>query len=153
MRKAMVLMVVVVLLVLAAGRVGAQAADEPVVGGIGPIAQPELSGGWVAGFVYVFLLVLMEYVPGFRDWWDVFKYKYESIAGFGLVVVIALVGLHYAGAFDLEIGAFGWPVIGTAINTWLAFLGGAWLIWTALKKARALPRMREGYFNDRIPYA
>jgi hypothetical protein len=63
--------------------------------------------------------------------------------------VIALVGLHYAGAFDLQIGPFTWSVVGEAFNAWLAFLGGSWLIWSTLNKANALPRkQRTWVFED-----
>lgn len=109
---------------------------------IGPVPEPELSGEWIAGLVYVLLLVAIEYIPHFHEWWDRVTYKREIVAGAGLVTVIALVALNYAGAFDLGIGAFTWGVVGQAINAWLAFLGGGWLIWSVLEQAGALPRKR-----------
>lgn len=108
--------------------------------GIGPLPSPSLTGEWVAGLVYVLLLVAIEYVPKFAGFWDEFAYKREAVAGLGLLAVIALVGLHYLGAFDLAIGPFSWGVIGQAFNAWLAYLGGSWLIWSMLERAGALPR-------------
>lgn len=109
---------------------------------IGPLPEPELSGEWIAGLVYVLLMMAIEYVPPFAAWWDPFEHKRSVVAATGLVAVIALVGLHYAGAFDLHIGPFTWDVVGDAFNAWLAFLGGSWLIWSLLNKAGALPRKR-----------
>jgi hypothetical protein len=110
--------------------------------GIAPLTRPELSGEWIAGLVYVLLMIAIEFVPRFSAFWDAFQYKRETVAGVGLLTVIALVGLHYLGAFDLSVGPFGWHVIGEAINAWLAFLGGSWVIWSVLEKAGALPRKR-----------
>jgi len=115
---------------------------------IGPLPQPNLSGEWVAGAVYVLLLVALEYVPHFAFWWDLFAYKRESVAGFGLLIVIALVGFHYLGAFDLDIGPFTWDVVGQAFNAWLAFLGGSWLIWSMLERAGALPRKQRVWLEE-----
>jgi len=134
MRLALILLVVSLL--IAPRMVSAQ--------GIGPLPSPTLSGEWVAGLVYVLLLVALEYIPHFYQWWDRFDYKREAVAGFGLLTVLALVGLHYLGAFDLEIGPFGWQIAGEAFNAWLSFLGGSWLIWSALEKAGALPRKHGG---------
>jgi hypothetical protein len=110
---------------------------------IGPLPPPSLSGEWVAGLVYVLLMVAIEFVPRFAEIWDPFAYKREAVAGAGLLAVIALVGLNYAGAFDLEIGSFGWSVVGQAFNAWLAFLGGSWLVWSLLDRGGALPRKRD----------
>lgn len=110
---------------------------------IGPLPPPTLSGEWIAGLVYVLLMVAIEFVPRFAEAWDPFAYKREAVAGAGLVAVIALVGLHYLGAFDLQIGPFAWAVVGQAFNAWLAFLGGSWLVWSLLERGGALPRKRD----------
>lgn len=110
--------------------------------GIGPLPPPTLTGEWIAGLVYVLLMVAIEFVPRFSVFWDAFLYKRETVAGIGLLTAMALVGLHYLGAFDLQIGPFGWHIVGETINAWLAFLGGSWLIWSMLERAGALPRKR-----------
>lgn len=109
---------------------------------ITPIGEPQLSGKWIAGVLYVLVSVGLEFVPPFAKWWNTVAsgYKRLIVAGAGLVTVAALVGLHYAGAFGLDIGPFGWPVVGEAINTWLAFVGGDWALWSLLEKR--LPRKR-----------
>jgi uncharacterized membrane protein len=115
---------------------------------IGPLPQAKLSGGWIAGAVYVLLLLMIEYVPKAAEWWNAFEYKRSAVAGAGLVIVIALVSLHYAGAFNLDIGPFGWHVIGQAFNAWLAFLGGGWAIWSVLERAGALPRKQQRWVEE-----
>lgn len=105
------------------------------------IGTPQLSGKWVAGLIFVVLSMALEYVPQFREKWEAVKAKELVIAGAGMVVVWALVGLHYLGAFGLEIGQFGWPVVGEILSTWMAFLGGDWAIWNTVKDS--LPRNRK----------
>lgn len=116
--------------------------------GIGPLPQPTLTGEWIAGLVYVLLMVAIEFVPRFSVFWDAFLYKRETVAGIGLLTAIALVGLHYLGAFDLQIGPFGWHVIGEGLNAWLAFLGGSWLIWSLLERAGAIPRKQRDWIPE-----
>lgn len=57
----------------------------------------------------------------------------------GLLVAVVMIALHYVGAIELGLGAFGWPVIWRAIETWLAFSGANQLSFTAQKvmKGRA----------------
>lgn len=116
--------------------------------GIGPLPEPKLSGEWIAGMVFVLLMVAMEFVPKFALFWDPFQYKRETVAGVGLLTVIGLVGLNYLGAFDLEIGPFGWSVVGQALNAWLAFLGGSWLVWSVLERSDALPRKQRFWVGE-----
>jgi len=115
--------------------------------GPSPLPAPSLTGEWIAGALYILLLLMIEYVPKFAVFWDSFAYKREVVAAAGLLTVIALIGLHYAGAFNLEIGPFGWDVIGQGINTWLGFLGGSWLIWSLLDKAGEIPRKRVEFWQ------
>ena len=49
----------------------------------------------VVGFILSFLV---ESVPGFKELWADFKYKALTIAGAGVLVIAAVVGLSYAGA-------------------------------------------------------
>ena len=73
MRRLMMVMVLVCVLMMAgAEMVFAKTGDDP---GIGTIPQPELSGSWLAGFIYVLHLILLKYVPWFRNWWDRFVFK------------------------------------------------------------------------------
>ena len=116
--------------------------------GIGPLPQPTLTGEWIAGLVFVLLMVALEFVPKFALFWDPYPYKRETVAGVGLLTVIALVGLHYLGAFDLQIGPFGWHVIGEGLNAWLAFLGGSWLVWSMLERSDALPRKQRFWVGE-----
>ncbi len=141
MRRVTVSLIAVLLLVVPS-LVLAQGPD------IGPVPSPALTGEWVAGLIYVLLLVAIEYIPQFAFWWDGFEHKRSVVALAGLLAVIALVGLHYAGAFDLEIGPFTWAVVGEAFNAWLAFLGGSWLIWSLLERAGALPRKQPNEWID-----
>ena len=109
---------------------------------IGPVSVPQLSAKWVAGFLFIVVSVGLEYVPAFAGWWDEVQdeVKKMAVAGFGLLVTVALIGLHYAGAVDLGLGPFDWPVAGQAFNVWLALLGGDWAIWSLLR--RTFPRKR-----------
>ena len=119
---------------------------------IGPLTNPQLSGKWLAGALFVLLSVGLEYVPWFADWWDgvTEQVKKLAVAGAGAVMVASLVGLHYAGAFNLDVPSGGWAVAGEALNTWLAFVGGDWAVWSLLKRAAetgrawGLPRKRNG---------
>lgn len=117
---------------------------------IGPIAAPQLSGKWLAGALFVLVSVGLEYVPWFADWWDEVQsdVKRLVVAGAGAVMVAALVALHYAGAFNLDVPTDGWAVAGEALNAWLAFVGGDWAVWSLLNRAAeqrrawGLPRKR-----------
>lgn len=106
------------------------------------IVQPELSGKWVAGFLYIVVSVLLEYWPRFARWWDSVEDKPLWIALAGAVVVAGLVGLNYAGAFGWELPPFGWEVVGEALKVWIAFLGGNWAVWNLARRAAPMPRKR-----------
>ena len=105
---------------------------------------PHLSGKWIAGLLYVVLSVGLEYVPAFSTWWEHVPsgYKRRLVAGAGWIVVAALVALHYAGAFGLDIGPFGWDVVGEAFQVWLTFVGGNWAVWSLVSEQTELPRVR-----------
>jgi len=94
----------------------------------------DLSGAGIAAVVGVLLSVALEFIPGFRGWWEAFGFKRESLGAVGLVVAMTLVGLHYAGALDLGLGAFGWTVIWRVLEAWLAFSGAGQLTYTAQKR-------------------
>jgi len=98
-------------------------------GGAG-VPTVELSGTVLAALLAVLVSVVLESVPGAQAWWARFGYKRESLAGAGLVLTVALVALHYAGALDLGLGAFGWPVVWQAAEAWLAFVGAGQLAFT-----------------------
>ena len=51
--------------VFGAGVVYAQSGDAP---GTETLPEPDPTGSWGAGFIYVLLLILLEYVPWFRNW-------------------------------------------------------------------------------------
>ncbi len=93
----------------------------------------ELNGAGLAAVVALLTSLLLAYVPGFQTWWETYPYKRESLAGIGFLVAWVLVGLHYAGAVDLGLGAFGWPVVWRALEAWLAFAGMGQLTFTAQK--------------------
>jgi len=91
----------------------------------------ELSGSGIAAIVALVLSLLLGNVAAFKTWWAVFVHKREIIAGAGLVVAVALVALHYAGALNLGLGAFGWRVVWQAIGAWVALVGSAQIAYTA----------------------
>jgi hypothetical protein len=93
-------------------------------------ASVELSGTGIAAIVALIVSLSLMYIPGFQGWWDVFAYKREALAGSGLLVALALVGLHYGGAIDLALGPFGWPVVWRVVQVWLAYAGTGQLIYT-----------------------
>ena len=97
------------------------------------VAEVEFSGTFVAMVVGMVLSLLVEFAPGFSGWWETFGHKREGMAGAGLVVTAALLGLHYAGAVDLGLGAFGWPVIWAAVRVWLTFIGAGQATYTAIR--------------------
>lgn len=142
MKRFWVVFVLVTLLV--AGSTAAVWAQDP---GESPIATPtavvdpggdpggelpalELSGPGIAAVVALVLSLVLAYIPGFSDKWEAFEHKREAMAGFGFVVAWAFVGLHYAGAVDLGLGPFGWPVINQVVTAWLAFAGAGQLMYT-----------------------
>lgn len=88
-----------------------------------PTPTPELSGAGLAAVVALLTSLLLAYIPGFQAWWEAYPYKRESLAGVGFVLAWALVGLHYAGAVELHLSAFGWPVVWQVFEAWLAFAG------------------------------
>ena len=90
-----------------------------------------LTGSGIAAIVGVLLSVALAYVPGFKAWWERFVYKRECLGLAGLLVALALVGLHYAGALDLGLGAFGWRAAWRVLEAWLAFAGAGQLTYTA----------------------
>jgi hypothetical protein len=104
------------------------------------ITEPTLSGKWLAGFLYAILSVGLEYWPAFAEWWDDVEMKEVIVASAGLVVTAGLVGLHYLGAFGLEIGPFGWDVVGEALEAWLGMLGGSWSLWNLVRRTGTMYR-------------
>ncbi len=130
--KRMVVLVVIVLL-LAVGCV--------MDTGISPLATPadvppveiptvELSGPGISAIVALIVSLSLMYIPGFKAWWDTFPYKREMLAASGLLVALALVGLHYIGAVDIGLGVFGWPVVWRILEVWLAYAGTGQLLYT-----------------------
>lgn len=111
-------------LLLATPVLAQSGADVPTV---------ELSGTGLAALVAAVVSVVLASVPGAQAWWAQFAYKREALAGAGLVLTGALVALHYAGALDLGLGAFGWPVVWQAVEAWLAFAGAGQLAFTGQK--------------------
>lgn len=150
MKKSIFAVLVLLLLALLAMPVGAQSPivtpTPPGDGGGGlPDALPPvaLSGTWIAAFLAAALSFGLAYIPGAASWWSGFAHKREAFLGAGVVVALALVGLHYAGAIDLGLGAFGWPVVERAGRAVLEFLGaaqGAFIAqqWLAAQKARGV---------------
>ncbi|OQA91885.1 MAG: hypothetical protein BWY25_03221 [Chloroflexi bacterium ADurb.Bin222] len=95
-----------------------------------------LSGPGIAAIVGVLLSVALAYVPGFSAWWERSQAKRELLGLAGLVVALALAGLHYAGALDLGLGvgdgaSLGWLAVWRVIEAWLAFAGAGQLTYTA----------------------
>lgn len=87
----------------------------------------DLSPEFVVGIVAAVLAAAAYYIEEFSPWWGTFKRKRLAVAAMNAVVVCAVVGLHYAGAVDLGLGQFGWPVAMRAFNVWLISLGAAWV--------------------------
>lgn len=133
MKKSSFALLMVLFLFLLALPVGAQSPivtpTPPGAGGGGglPEALPPvaLSGTWIAAFLAASLSFGLAYIPGAAAWWGGFAHKREAFLGAGVVVALALVGLHYAGALDLGLGAFGWPVVERVGRAVLEFLGAA----------------------------
>jgi len=101
----------------------------------GETPKLELSGAGIAAIVAVITSVLLAYVPGLATWWEKFTYKRETLGGVGLGIAIGMVALHYAGAVDLGLGSFGWPVVWQTIEAWLAFSGAGQLMFTGQRLA------------------
>lgn len=132
MKNTKLTLLCLLLALLLALPVGAQSPivtpTPPGAGGGGlPEALPPvaLSGTWIAAFLAAALSFGLAYIPGAAGWWGGFAHKREAFLGAGVVVALALVGLHYAGAIDLGLGAFGWPVVAQAGRAVLEFLGAA----------------------------
>lgn len=117
-----------------------------VSGDGGDIPAVGLSGPGLAAIAALLLSLAVSYIPGFSAFWSEFAHKRELLAGVGLVEAMALVGLHYAGAINLGLGAFGWPVVWRVIESWLAFAGAGQLAFTG-------ERMLSGNVKDGTPLA
>lgn len=127
MRRMLVLVLLFVMLAVSVVYVSARSLwqeEEPDPG-------IELSGAGVAAVVAAITSLLLAYIPNLSGWWGKFTYKREVLGLLGLVVTAALVGLHYAGALDLGLGPFGWPVVWRALEAWLQFAGAGQLAYTA----------------------
>ncbi len=74
---------------------------------IGPLPPPTLTGEWIAGLVYVLLMVAIEFVPRFSAFWDAFLYKRETVAGIGLLSAMALVACTIWGRSICRSGRSG----------------------------------------------
>lgn len=96
----------------------------------GEIPSVGLSGTGLAAIASLLLSLSVSYIPGFSAFWSEFAHKRELLAGVGLLEAMALVGLHYAGAINLGLGAFGWPVVWRVVESWLAFAGAGQLAFT-----------------------
>lgn len=132
----LVLLMAVIVALPACAPVGAQAGvgESPLPtppGAVVDVPQVELSGTGIAALVAVISSVVMAYIPGATGWWQAFGYKREVLGAGGLVVALALVILHYAGAVDLGLPGFGWPVVWRVLEAWLAFSGAGQLAFTA----------------------
>jgi hypothetical protein len=146
MKKSSFSLLVLLWLLLLVLPVGAQSPivtpTPPGDGGGLPDALPPvaLSGTWIAAFLAAALSFGLAYIPGAASWWGGFGYKREAFLGAGVVVALALVGLHYAGAVDLGLGAWGWSVVerwGRAVLEFLGAAQGAFIAqqWLAARKA------------------
>ena len=105
-----------------------------------------LSGPGIAAIVGVLLSMALAYVPGFSAWWESSAHKRELLGLAGLAVGLALAGLHYAGALDLGLGAFGWLAVWRVVEAWLAFAGAGQLTYTA--GAALAPTQRKWVQDD-----
>lgn len=110
----------------------------PPVGSEDELPQVDFSAMGLSAIMAVITSTLLAYVPGLAQKWEAFGYKRELLAGIGLVVAGALLGLHYLGAIRLVgVGAFGWAVIWRLLDVWLGFIGGsqaAFMLEKRLKK-------------------
>ena len=101
------------------------------------VPELELSGGLIAAVCSTLISLMYSYVPQVHDGWKQSQHKKEIWAAMGAVSTATIIGLHYLGAIDLGIGAFGWPVIWYGVETWLAFAGAGQLTYTATESARS----------------
>jgi hypothetical protein len=101
-----------------------------------------LSTSLVSSVVAFILSFLVERVPGFAERWAASNYKALIVAGAGLVVTVALVGLGYAGApiGDLP-RPFIWDGLFASVNVFVAFLVSSQTAY-ALQSSK-LPRNME----------
>ena len=78
----------------------------------------------VVSSIFGFLLsFLVEHVPAFVKWWSACAYKVLVIAGAGLVITAALVGLGYAGAPIVGVPSpFIWDGLTAAFGVWISFV-------------------------------
>ena len=92
------------------------------------------------------LWIGMEFVTPFRTWWGPFAYKREVLAACGLILVVLVVVGHYAGLFDLGLGApFGWPEFEQAVNAFFALLGLLWATYSVADRAQLLARKKHAF--------
>lgn len=103
----------------------------------GELPQVDFSAMGLSAIMAVVTSTLLAYVPGLAQKWADFRYKRELLAGIGLVVAGALLGLHYLGAIRLVgVGDFGWPVIWRLLDVWLGFIGGSQAAFMLEKRLR-----------------
>jgi hypothetical protein len=95
----------------------------------------EFTAELVSATLGVLLSLALSFVPGLSTKWDAYTHKRELLAGVGVLVAAAMLGLHYLGALTLmDIGPFGWPVVWKFLTVALSFLGGGQYTYTATRK-------------------
>jgi hypothetical protein len=130
MKKITIVAILVLALVLVACAVP-DPGDSPLTADVAPVpGEVSLSGEGIAAIVALITSLALVYIPGLAARWEYFDYKREVLGALGLVVAVSLVGLNYAGAIQLGLGAFGWPVVWLTLRAWLAFAGAAQLSYT-----------------------
>jgi hypothetical protein len=98
-----------------------------------------LTGEGISALLAFVLALALELVPGLKEFWENFSYKRALLAGAGLIVAFAILGLDYAGVID--VGApepFVWAGLVAIMRSWLVFAGGLQLTYSAA--AGSLPR-------------
>lgn len=94
----------------------------------------QFDGALISGAVGLLTSLLLAYVPGLNVWWETFTHKREALAGVGLILAVAMAGLHYVGAINLGLGPFGWPVIWQVLSAWWMFAGAGQLAYTGQRR-------------------
>lgn len=98
----------------------------------------------ISGVFGVVLSILVEVIPGFKLWWENLptEQKRPARAIAALVIVAAIVALHFTGVYDFGFGAIvTFEAVLNIIMAWVSFVVGAEATFQSFEKS--FPRNRE----------
>jgi len=100
--------------------------------------------GLISGVFGIVLSILVEVVPGFKLWWENLpsEKKRPARAIAALIIVAAIVALHFTGVYDFGLGVeVTFEAVLSIVMAWISFVVGAEMTFQTFEKS--FPRNRE----------